>query len=38
MVLNNKNDEICYHTMQGSMPRKESLTAHIDRNENPVDL
>ncbi len=37
-VLKNKNNIVCYHTVCESVAMGESLTAHIDGDENPADL
>ncbi len=37
-VLKKKNNTICYHAVYESLAMGESLTAHIDGNENPADL
>ncbi len=37
-VLKKKNNAVCYHTVRESVTMGESLTAHIDGDENPVDL
>ncbi len=37
-VLKKKNNAVCYHTVRKSVAMGESLTAHIDGDENPADL
>ncbi len=37
-VLKKKNNAVCYHTVRESVAMGESLTAHIDGDENPADL
>ena len=36
--LKKKNNAVCYHTVRESVAMGESLTAHIDGDENPADL
>ncbi len=33
-----KNHSVCCHTVHESVAMEESLTAHIDGNENPTNL
>ncbi len=37
-VLKKKNNAVCYHTVRESVAMGESLTTHIDGDENPADL
>ncbi len=37
-VLIKKNNAVCYHTIHESVAMSESLTAHINGDENPADL
>ncbi|KAL7457926.1 hypothetical protein ACHAXS_000413 [Conticribra weissflogii] len=37
-ILKKKNNAVCYHTVCESVSMGESLTAHIDGDENPADL
>ncbi len=37
-VLKKQNNAVCYHTVRESVAMGKSLTAHIDRVENPADL
>ncbi len=37
-ILKKKNYALCYHTVHESVAMGESLTAHIDGDENPADL
>ncbi len=37
-ILKKKNDAACYHTVRQSVAMGESLTTHIDGDENPADL
>ncbi len=37
-ILKKKNNALCYHTVCESVAMGESLTAHIDGDENPTDL
>ncbi len=37
-VLKKNNNTVCYHTIRESVAMGESLTAHIDDDENPADL
>ncbi len=37
-VLKKKNNAVCHHTVRESVAMGESLTAHIDGDENPADL
>lgn len=36
-VFKTKNNTLCYHTLCESVAMGESLTTHIDHNENPAD-
>ncbi|KAL7447662.1 hypothetical protein ACHAXS_000050 [Conticribra weissflogii] len=37
-TLKPESNAVCYHTVRESVAMGESLTAHIDSNENPADL
>ncbi len=37
-VLKKKNNAVCYHTVRELVAMGESLTTHIDGDENPADL
>jgi len=37
-TLKKKSNQICFHAVRESVAMKESLTGHIDTNENPADL
>ncbi len=37
-ILKKKNNVVCYHTVCEFVDMGESLTTHIDGNENPTDL
>ncbi len=37
-ILKKKDNAVCYHTVHGSIALGESLTPHIDGDENPTDL
>ncbi len=37
-ILKQKNNNVCYHTVWESVAMGESLTTHIDGNDNPTDL
>ncbi len=37
-TLKKKNNAVCYHTVHESVAMGESLTTHIDGNENPADV
>ncbi|KAL7460151.1 hypothetical protein ACHAXS_000615 [Conticribra weissflogii] len=37
-ILKKKNNAVCYHTVRESVAMGESLTTHINGDENPADL
>ncbi len=37
-ILKKKNNALCYHTVCESVTMDESLTTHINGDENPADL